>query len=62
MLIFFLQGDVAISSASFILLSSDLQSLLTLSALSRTVFNRVKFNFVSRLWISVQKNQIDVLC
>ncbi|KAF7964351.1 hypothetical protein HWV62_9729, partial [Athelia sp. TMB] len=33
-------SDVAISSASFILLSSNLQSLLTLVDLSRTVFNR----------------------
>ena len=40
-------GDVAISSASFILLSSDLRSLLILSDLSRKVFNRVKFNLVS---------------
>ncbi|KAF9476123.1 heavy metal translocatin [Pholiota conissans] len=39
-------SDVAISSASFILLSSNLQSLLTLADLSRTVFNRVKFNFL----------------
>ncbi|KIJ11800.1 hypothetical protein PAXINDRAFT_15377 [Paxillus involutus ATCC 200175] len=38
-------SDIAISSASFILLSSDLQSLLTLSDLSRKVFNRVKQNF-----------------
>ncbi|KAI9001425.1 E1-E2 ATPase-domain-containing protein [Trametes punicea] len=38
-------SDVAISSASFILVSSNLRSLLTLSDLSRTVFNRVKFNF-----------------
>ena len=43
----YLPGDVAISSASFILVSSNLRSLLTLSDLSRTVFNRVKFNFVS---------------
>ena len=42
-----LTGDVAISSASFILVTSQLQSLLTLIDLSRTVFNRVKFNFVS---------------
>ncbi len=40
-------SDVAISSASFILVSSNLRSLLTLTDLSRTVFNRVKFNFVS---------------
>ncbi|KAF8236683.1 heavy metal translocatin [Tricholoma matsutake] len=37
-------SDVAISSASFILLSSDLRSLLTLNDLSRKVFNRVKCN------------------
>ncbi|KAI0353515.1 heavy metal translocatin [Trametes cingulata] len=43
-------SDVAISSASFILVSSNLRSLLTLSDLSRTVFNRVKFNF---FWASV---------
>lgn len=40
-------SDVAISSASFILVSSNLHSLMTLTDLSRTVFNRVKFNFVS---------------
>ncbi|KIJ70588.1 hypothetical protein HYDPIDRAFT_122600 [Hydnomerulius pinastri MD-312] len=39
-------SDVAISSASFILVSSDLQSLLTLCDLARKVFNRVKLNFV----------------
>lgn len=39
-------GDVALSSASFILVSSDLSSLLTLVDLSRTVFRRVKFNFL----------------
>ncbi|KIM78679.1 hypothetical protein PILCRDRAFT_98319 [Piloderma croceum F 1598] len=44
-------SDVAISSASFILLSSNLQSLLTLSDLSRKVFNRVKQNFVKSSWI-----------
>ncbi|KAJ8523030.1 hypothetical protein ONZ45_g465 [Pleurotus djamor] len=38
-------SDVAISSASFILLSSDLRSLITLYHLSRRVFNRVIFNF-----------------
>ncbi|EGN93061.1 hypothetical protein SERLA73DRAFT_127002 [Serpula lacrymans var. lacrymans S7.3] len=43
-------SDVALSSASFILVSSDLQSLLTLSDLSRKVFNRVKLNF---LWALV---------
>ncbi|GJE84162.1 heavy metal translocating P-type ATPase [Phanerochaete sordida] len=39
-------SDVAISSASFILVSSELRSLLTLIDLSHTVFNRVKFNFM----------------
>ncbi|THV08567.1 heavy metal translocatin [Dendrothele bispora CBS 962.96] len=39
-------SDVAISSASFILLSSDLYSLMTLIDLSRTVIRRVKFNFI----------------
>ncbi|EKM59187.1 uncharacterized protein PHACADRAFT_249459 [Phanerochaete carnosa HHB-10118-sp] len=43
-------SDVAISSASFILVSSELRSLLTLIDLSRTVFQRVKFNF---LWASI---------
>jgi len=38
-------SDVAISSAKFVLVSSDLHSLLTLITLSRTVFQRVKFNF-----------------
>ena len=42
-------SDVAISSASFILVSSNLKSLLTLCDLSRKVFNRVKQNFVSTL-------------
>ncbi|KAG0709618.1 heavy metal translocatin [Suillus ampliporus] len=39
-------SDVAISSASFILVSSNLKSLLILSDLSRKVFNRVKINFM----------------
>ncbi|KAI0327760.1 heavy metal translocatin [Cubamyces sp. BRFM 1775] len=43
-------SDVAISSAAFILVSSNLRALLTLSDLSRTVFDRVKFNF---FWASV---------
>jgi Cu+-exporting ATPase len=38
-------SDVAISSAEFILIKSDLNSLLTLIDLSRTVFRRVWFNF-----------------
>jgi len=38
-------SDVALSSASFILVSSNLKGLLTLTKLSRKVFNRVKINF-----------------
>ncbi|KAF2085646.1 heavy metal translocatin [Saccharata proteae CBS 121410] len=38
-------SDVAISSADFILVTSRLESLLTLVDLSRTVFRRVWFNF-----------------
>ncbi|KIW15763.1 hypothetical protein PV08_05813 [Exophiala spinifera] len=38
-------SDVAISSAKFVLVSSNLHSLLTLITLSRAVFRRVKFNF-----------------
>ena len=44
-------SDVAISSASFILVSSNLKSLVTLCDLARTVFRRVTFNFV-RLFLS----------
>ena len=40
-------SDVAISSPSFILVSSNLKGLLTLTRLSRKVLNRVKINFVS---------------
>ncbi|VDB90090.1 unnamed protein product [Peniophora sp. CBMAI 1063] len=43
-------SDVALSSAAFVLVSSELQSLITLFDLSRTVFRRVKFNF---LWALV---------
>ncbi|KAI9743033.1 MAG: hypothetical protein M1818_003328 [Claussenomyces sp. TS43310] len=39
-------SDVAISSAEFVLISSNLNTLLTLLDLSKVVFNRVKFNFV----------------
>jgi P-type E1-E2 ATPase len=38
-------SDVAISSAEFILISSDLSALLKLIDLSRAVFRRVWFNF-----------------
>ena len=39
-------SDVALSSAKFVLLSSNLCSLLTLTDLSAKVFRRIKFNFV----------------
>ena len=39
-------SDVALSSASFVLVSSDLGGILTLVDLSATVFRRVKLNFV----------------
>ncbi|KIK48852.1 hypothetical protein CY34DRAFT_797637 [Suillus luteus UH-Slu-Lm8-n1] len=39
-------SDIALSSASFILLHSNLKTLLTLCDLSRKVFNRVKINFM----------------
>lgn len=54
-----LSGDVAISSASFILVSSQLRSLLTLIDLSRTVFNRVKFNFVRCVLIACEVLHLD---
>ena len=38
-------SDVAIGSAKFILLSSNLLTILTLFNLSATVFRRIKFNF-----------------
>lgn len=38
-------SDVAISAAEFVLVRSDLNSLLTLVELSRAVSRRVKFNF-----------------
>ncbi|KAJ7276355.1 HAD-like domain-containing protein [Mycena haematopus] len=39
-------SDVAISSASFILLSSDLRALITLCDLSRSIMKRVRLNFM----------------
>lgn len=38
-------SDVAISSADFVLATSNLGAVLTLLELSRTVFRRIKFNF-----------------
>ncbi|KAH7869110.1 E1-E2 ATPase-domain-containing protein [Lentinula edodes] len=43
-------SDVAISSASFILLSADLNDLLNLIDLSMAVIRRIKFNF---LWAAI---------
>ncbi|KAK2742354.1 hypothetical protein FQN55_007888 [Onygenales sp. PD_40] len=43
-------SDVAVSSAGFILLNSDLSTILELCTLSRRVFRRVKMNFV---WAAV---------
>ncbi|APA08708.1 hypothetical protein sscle_04g034780 [Sclerotinia sclerotiorum 1980 UF-70] len=38
-------SDIAISSAEFVLVSSNLNSLITLLDLSKVVFRRIKFNF-----------------
>jgi Cu+-exporting ATPase len=38
-------SDIAISSAEFVLVSSNLNSLITLVDLSKFVFRRIKFNF-----------------
>lgn len=46
-------SDVAISSAEFVLVSSNLFSLLTLIDLSRVVFRRVKINFLWALIYNV---------
>lgn len=46
-------SDVAVSSAKFVLMSSNLHSLLTLITLSSTVFRRVKFNFAWALVYNV---------
>nr|AWF79126.1 Cu-transporting P1B-1 ATPase [Amanita strobiliformis] len=46
-------SDVAISSASFVLLSSNLRSLITLRDLSKTVIKRVKFNFAWALMYNI---------
>lgn len=43
-------SDVAVNSAGFILLKSDLRTILELCILSRRVFRRVKWNF---LWAAV---------
>ncbi|KAK2466196.1 hypothetical protein APHAL10511_001838 [Amanita phalloides] len=46
-------SDVAISSASFILVSSNLRNLITLFDLSKVVIQRVKFNFVWALMYNI---------
>lgn len=38
-------SDIALSSAKFILVSSDLRSILTLTQLASAVVNRIKANF-----------------
>ncbi|KIX09223.1 uncharacterized protein Z518_00302 [Rhinocladiella mackenziei CBS 650.93] len=38
-------SDIAINSADFVLLNSDLHNVITLLDLSQTVFRRIKFNF-----------------
>ena len=45
-------SDVALSSASFVLVSSDLGTILTMVDLSATVFRRVKLNFV---WVHLTR-------
>jgi heavy metal translocating P-type ATPase len=46
-------SDVAIASAKFVLLASNLDSLVTLVMLSKAVFRRVKFNFAWALVYNV---------
>ncbi|KAK2461071.1 hypothetical protein APHAL10511_006918 [Amanita phalloides] len=46
-------SDIAISSASFILVSSNLRNLITLYDLSKVVIRRVKFNFVWALMYNI---------
>ncbi|KAK9240244.1 hypothetical protein V1525DRAFT_370438 [Lipomyces kononenkoae] len=43
-------SEIALSSAQFVLMSSDLTQILTLLDISRLVFRRVKFNF---LWAGI---------
>ena len=46
-------SDIALSSSSFILLTSNLNTLLTLLDLSKSVFRRIKFNFAWALVYNV---------
>jgi len=39
-------SDIAISSASFVLVSANLHTLLVLCDISEKIFTRIKFNFV----------------
>ncbi|KAI0279907.1 E1-E2 ATPase-domain-containing protein [Russula aff. rugulosa BPL654] len=60
-------SDVALSSASFVLVSSDLGSILTLVDLSATVFRRVKLNFLWALVYNIaasrsQQESVSVVC
>ena len=45
--------DIALSSAHFVLLLSNLHTLLILTDLSKKVLRRVKFNFVSSLFLFI---------
>lgn len=54
-------SDIALSSAKFVLLSSDLNTLLVLSDLSRKVFRRIKFNFVSLINASLLRRVTEFI-
>jgi len=53
-------SDVALSSASFILVSSDLGGILTLVDLSTIVFRRVKLNFVKCRFHEMSNDAADI--
>ena len=56
-------SDIALSSAKFVLLSSNLHGLLILTDLSRKVFRRIKFNFVSGSFMSYENfASLDAEC
>jgi len=54
-------SDIALSSAKFVLLSPNLQGLLILTDLSKKVFRRIKFNFVSRSFMCSDSNNTSFL-
>ncbi|KAI1211435.1 heavy metal translocatin [Annulohypoxylon truncatum] len=55
-------SDVAISSADFVLVNSNLESIVTLLDLSRAVFRRIKFNFAWALVYNVVAVPIAAGC